>query len=59
MSVLVDNVETVRGRNNILWMDILRIALLKSPEETKKILRDINFNDTIITEILREIANAD
>lgn len=59
MSVLVDNVETVRARNNGLWMDILRIALQKSPRETKGILKEINANDQIISEILREVASAD
>jgi hypothetical protein len=53
----VDYIEQIRTKNNVLWMDILRLAMLKAPEETKRILRDIRDNDRKISEATRRLSN--
>jgi len=45
-----------RSRNNILWMDILRIALTFAPKDTKEILGKINANDKEISGYLEKLA---
>jgi hypothetical protein len=55
----LDFIERIRDDNNILWMNILRIALEHAPKETKDILRQIKNNDTSISETLGKIADAD
>jgi len=50
-------IEGVRSDNNILWMDILRIALQHSPERTKMLLRRIRENDLDISEATGKIAD--
>lgn len=52
---LIDQIQQVRTRNNVNWMDLLRIALLSSPSETKKVLRRINTDDNTISELFREL----
>ena len=41
---LIDKIEKTRTKNNINWMDILRLAIKKSPKETVKLLKKINLN---------------
>lgn len=53
---IIDNIELIRTDNNKLWMDILRIAMEKAPEETKQILVNICHNDHIISEFMRRLA---
>lgn len=53
---LIDKVQGIRSKNNTNWMDILRIALKYSPEETKKILKNINEKDQNISKLLKSLS---
>lgn len=52
----ITEIRQFRGVNNILWMQILEIALAHAPAETKIVLRSINANDKTISELLTELA---
>ena len=52
---IIDKIEKVRGTNNINWMNILRIAFIHSPDETKKIMKKINSHDHKIYNLLRKL----
>lgn len=52
---IIDEIEKVRGTNNINWMNILRIAFIHSPEETKKIMKKINSHDHKIYNLLKKL----
>ena len=34
---IIDEIQKVRGKNNVNWMDILRIAFVHAPEETREV----------------------
>jgi methionyl-tRNA formyltransferase len=53
---LVDEIQSVRTKNNVNWMDLLRIALKASPAETKSVLRKINSDDNRISELFRKLS---
>lgn len=53
---IILNIEEVRSKNNVQWMKILQIALQHAPEETKKVLREINNNDRRVSDLLEELA---
>ncbi len=57
METTINQIRQVRSYNNVEWMKILEIALKHAPEETKKVLREINANDRRISELLGELAN--
>lgn len=48
-------VEETRRENNILWMDMLRLAFEVAPEEASKIMKKINKNDKEITKWLGKL----
>ncbi len=52
----ITEIRQFRGVNNILWMQVLEIALRHAPAETKIILRSINANDQNISNLLTELA---
>ena len=39
---IIDEIEKVRSKNNINWMNILRLAFKYSPVEARKIVSKIN-----------------
>lgn len=53
---IIKQIRQVRAWNNIEWMKILEIALRHAPEETKKVLREINNNDRRVSDLLGELA---
>ncbi len=52
---IIDQIEKTRTNNNINWMNLLRIAIKESPEETIKVLKKINSNDNKIFNLLKKI----
>ena len=39
---IIDNIEKVRSKNNVNWMDVLRLALRHAPDATIKLMKNIN-----------------
>ena len=54
---IISKIQGVRTRNNINWMNILRIAMIHSPKQTKKLLKKINSQDNKISILVKKLAN--
>ena len=53
---VIDEVEKVRTRNNVNWMDVLRIAFIHAPDEAKKLMKKINEEDNRISELFNKLS---
>jgi RimJ/RimL family protein N-acetyltransferase len=54
---IIDEIEKVRSKNNVNWMDILRVAFIHAPEEARAIMAKINKDDNKISELLEQLSN--
>ena len=52
---LIDKIENIRGKNNVNWMNILRLSFKNSPRETAKILSKIYKDDKRISQIAKKL----
>ncbi|MAH43730.1 hypothetical protein CL614_08500 [archaeon] len=52
---IIDAIEQVRVRNNVNWMDLLRLAFTSAPQKAREIVRSINTDDTKISELLKQL----
>ena len=52
---IVDKITLVRSKNNILWMEILKIAV-KTPEG-KKLIEQVTRNDQEISELTKQLGS--
>ena len=52
---IIDEIEKVRTRNNVNWMDILRLAFTHAPEEAKELMKKINTSDDEISKLLKKL----
>jgi len=52
---IIDQIEKVRTKNNLNWMNILRIAFKKDPESAKKCFRKINAQDRKISTLVARL----
>ena len=53
---IIDEIEKLRTRNNVNWMDILRLAFREAPEEAKKMMKKIDHEDTRISDLVKKLS---
>lgn len=54
---IISDIESIRSKNNVNWMDILRIAFSHAPEETRTVFKKITKEDNRIIQLSKELAN--
>ena len=54
---IIDDIQNIRKKNNVNWMDILRIAFKHAPEETREVFKRITSDDNKINELSIELSN--
>jgi hypothetical protein len=52
--ILIDKIQEIRSINNRVWMRLVRLAMRECPEEAREIFREIERNDAMILQIIRE-----
>jgi hypothetical protein len=53
---IIDEVERVRTRNNVNWMDVLRLAFRNAPDEARVLMGKINQEDDRVSALLKQLA---
>tara|TARA_A100001015_G_scaffold293499_1_gene370152 strand:+ start:99 stop:284 length:186 start_codon:yes stop_codon:yes gene_type:complete len=54
---IIDKIEQIRSKNNINWMNILRLAFKYAPDEAREIVSKINSDDRRISDLLKKLSN--
>ena len=52
---IINQIEKVRTKNNVNWMDILRLAFKHSPSEAKKIFKQIVNKDKQLIKLAKDL----
>ena len=52
---IINQIQKIRSKNNINWMNILKVALKTSPKETIKILKQIHSSDSQINKLTKKL----
>ena len=53
---IIDEVERVRTRNNVNWMDVLRLAFRYAPDEARELIKKINQEDDQISALFKQLS---
>ena len=53
---IIDEIEKVRSKNNINWMNILRLAFKYAPGEAREIVSKINSDDQKVGDLLKKLS---
>lgn len=54
---IINQIEKARSKNNVNWMDILRLAFKLDPKKASKIMKKINFDDKKISNLLKKLSS--
>ena len=52
---IIDKIEKIRSKNNVNWMNVLRLAFKLDPSSAKKIMKKINYDDKKISNLLSKL----
>ena len=53
---IIDQIQKIRSKNNVNWMNILRLAFELDPNRSIKIMRKINYDDKKISKLLNQLS---
>ena len=53
---IISKIEKIRSKNNVNWMNILRLAFKLDPSSASKIMQKINYDDKKISKLLNELS---
>lgn len=54
---IIGQIEKTRSVNNVNWMNILRIAIKKAPEQTIDVMKKINTRDKKIADLFKKLSD--
>ena len=52
---IISKIENIRKKNNVNWMNILRIAFKYSPKATAKVMSKIYLDDQKISSLVKKL----
>ena len=52
---IINKIENIRKKNNVNWMNILRIAFKYSPKATAKVMSKIYTDDQKISSLVKKL----
>lgn len=55
-SKIINQIEKIRSKNNMNWMDILRLAFRLDPMSASRIMKKINYDDKKISILLKKLS---
>ena len=53
---VIKQIENIRSKNNVNWMNILRLAFKLDPIKASKIMKKINYDDKRIAKLLNKLS---
>tara|TARA_A100000164_G_C21922731_1_gene781491 strand:- start:540 stop:728 length:189 start_codon:yes stop_codon:yes gene_type:complete len=54
---IIGQIEKIRSKNNVNWMNILRLAFKLDPKNASKIMKKINYDDKKISNLLNKLSD--
>tara|TARA_B100000530_G_scaffold304835_1_gene227991 strand:+ start:387 stop:572 length:186 start_codon:yes stop_codon:yes gene_type:complete len=53
---IINQIQKIRSKNNVNWMNILKLAFKLDPKRASNIMRKINYDDKKISKLLRQLS---
>lgn len=54
---IINEIQKIRSKNNVNWMNILKLAFKLDPKNTSKIMKKINYDDKKISNLLNKLSD--
>ena len=54
---IINQIQKIRSKNNVNWMNILKLAFKLDANSAKKIMKKINYDDKKISNLLSKLGD--
>ena len=54
---IINQIQKARSKNNVNWMDVLKLAFKLDPKKASKIMKKINYDDNKISKLLKKLVD--
>jgi hypothetical protein len=54
---IINQIQKILSKNNVNWMNILKLAFKLDPNSAKKIMKKINYDDKKISNLLSKLGD--
>ena len=54
---IIDQIQQIRKKNNVNWMDILRLAFKHAPNDARKLIIKVNEHDSEISKLVEQLSS--
>jgi len=54
---IINQIQKVRSKNNVNWMNVLKLAFELDPKRASEIMKSINYDDKNISKLLKKLTN--
>lgn len=52
---IISKIEKIRSKNNVNWMNLLRLSFRLDPKNSINIMKKINYDDKKISDLLKKL----
>ena len=53
---IINKIQKIRSKNNVNWMNILKLAFKLDPKKASQIMKKINYDDKKISNLLNKLS---
>ena len=53
---IINQIQRIRSKNNVNWMNILKLSFKLDPHNASKIMKKINYDDKKISNLLKKLS---
>ena len=54
---IINQIQKVRSKNNVNWMNLLKLAFKLNPKRASNIMKKINYDDKKIAKLLTKLSS--
>ena len=54
---IINKIQKIRSKNNVNWMNILKLAFKLDSKNAAKIMKKINYDDKKISNLLKKLSD--
>jgi len=54
-NIIINQIQKIRSKNNVNWMNLLKLAFKLDPKNASKIMKNINHDDKQIRNLLKKL----
>ena len=53
---IINQIQKVRSKNNVNWMNILKLAFELDPKKASEIMKKVNYDDKRVSDLVKKLS---